>query len=444
MATINYKIYEDAVNDPTKIYIRFRGPAGLDCEVPTEILVAKKDWSKAKQKIKPTANSDDTRNHVNQTLKELKEFIFEEFNIDYKEGLTIDKDWFKAQINSFNNQSTNSEKDITIFLSDYANKFAEESKNRTNKRTGEKLKPRTIQDYQDTINKIKSFEKFIGKRLRFVNVDLKFHGDFITFLRTEQKLGDNTIGSKIDNIKSFIRNAEINKIKVNPEYKSTSFYSPAYKPKDIYFDEKEILLIKNHRFEFDNYLDNARDWLIIGLWTGLRVSDLLALTTKYLKDGHIDNTNFKTKIPVTIPIHPYVREILNKRNGEFPRRISDQNFNNYIKKVAEEIGFTDKIDGSKMCLLKDEKDNPILDADGKKMHRKKQGNYHRYELVSTHICRRSFASNLYGKIDTLTIMKITGHNTEKQFLNYIKITPKQHAEKLSKLWAEMYKINDPA
>ncbi len=437
MATINYRINEKAVNDPTKIYIRFRGK-NFDCEAPTEIEVYKKDWSKTKQKIKTTADSDDTRNKVNKTLKNLEEFIFEEFNTDYQEGTTIDKDWLKVQIYSYNNQSTNSDKDIKIFLTAFSDKFTEDSKNRTNKRTGEKLKLRTIQDFQDTSNKLKAYEKFIRKKIKFLDVDLKFHKDFIDFLRTEQKLGENTIGAKIDNLKAFLRDAELSKIKTNPQYKSKDFYSPSSKPKDIYFDENEILEINNHQFEFDSYLDNARDWLIIGLWTGLRVSDLLGLTKRDIKNGYIDNTNFKTNIPVTIPIHPNVQEILQKRNGEFPRHISDQNFNDYIKKVAEETGFNEMVDGSKMIEIKDENGKPILDENGKKIHRKKQGKYKKHELVTSHICRRSFATNLYGKIDTLTIMKITGHQTEKQFLAYIKITPKHHAEKLSKLWAEMY------
>jgi hypothetical protein len=31
-------------------------------------------------------------------------------------------------------------------------------------------------------------------------------------------------------------------------------------------------------------------------------------------------------------------------------------------------------------------------------------------------------------------MKISGHSTEKQFLDYIKITPKEYAEKLKAYW----------
>jgi integrase len=163
------------------------------------------------------------------------------------------------------------------------------------------------------------------------------------------------------------------------------------------------------------------------------------LTINDIVNDFIDNVNFKTDIPVAIPLHPDVKIILNKRNGNFPRPISDQNFNDYIKEVAKQAGLTEIVLGSKTIEMKDENGNPILDKEGNKIHRKKNGKYPKHELVTTHICRRSFATNLYGTIDTLTIMKIIGHSTEKQFLDYIKTTPQQHAEKLSKLWAEKYK-----
>jgi hypothetical protein len=35
-----------------------------------------------------------------------------------------------------------------------------------------------------------------------------------------------------------------------------------------------------------------------------------------------------------------------------------------------------------------------------------------------HVCRRSFATNFYGKIPTSVLMNITGHGTES-ILNYI-------------------------
>ena len=122
---------------------------------------------------------------------------------------------------------------------------------------------------------------------------------------------------------------------------------------------------------------------------------------------------------------------MNKRNGELPRKISDQKFNDYVKELCNKVGFTELVQGAKICPVESV-------VEGKKtiVHRKVEGKFPKYELISSHICRRSFASNLYSKIDTMTIMKITGHKTETQFLKYIKITPKEYAEKLEKFWLE--------
>jgi len=178
-----------------------------------------------------------------------------------------------------------------------------------------------------------------------------------------------------------------------------------------------------------DYLDNSRDWFIIGLRTGFRISDFLRLTQKDLVDGFIEKQTEKTGFPVIIPLHDQVKAILDKRNGLFPRKISDQRFNEYIKIIAEEAGLTQYIEGAKITEVK-----IIKSGKEEKIHRKQFKKYPKYELVTSHICRRSFATNLYGKIDTLTIMKITGHQTEKQFLDYIKITPKEYAEKLKEYW----------
>ena len=53
--------------------------------------------------------------------------------------------------------------------------------------------------------------------------------------------------------------------------------------------------------------------------------------------------------------------------------------------------------------------------------------------------RRSFATNLYGKVPTVVIMAITGHTTEKSFLTYIKKPQRDFAEQLKKYYLEQYK-----
>uniref|UniRef100_A0AAU6WWT6 Tyr recombinase domain-containing protein n=2 Tax=Chryseobacterium TaxID=59732 RepID=A0AAU6WWT6_9FLAO len=53
----------------------------------------------------------------------------------------------------------------------------------------------------------------------------------------------------------------------------------------------------------------------------------------------------------------------------------------------------------------------------------------KWQNITSHIGRRSFASNFYGKIPTPLLMQATGHSTEQMFLNYI--NPVNHARVIS-------------
>lgn len=57
--------------------------------------------------------------------------------------------------------------------------------------------------------------------------------------------------------------------------------------------------------------------------------------------------------------------------------------------------------------------------------------YEKWELVSSHTARRSAATNMYkAGIPTISIMKITGHKSERVFMDYIKITGEKNAQML--------------
>ena len=57
--------------------------------------------------------------------------------------------------------------------------------------------------------------------------------------------------------------------------------------------------------------------------------------------------------------------------------------------------------------------------------------YQKWQLITTHTARRSFATNAFlQNVPSISIMKITGHRTEKSFLKYIKISQEDNANKL--------------
>lgn len=414
-------------NDWNTIYYRFKQGSQFDLELSTGIQVPKGRWSQPKQRVLATQKLDFRL--VNETLEDLDKYVRKEFEESKLDSQIINSKWLRLKVDTFFNRDTaNEQSNKAIFLTSFIDSFINESHNKRT-RNNTPVSKRTIQHYKTTKNKILDFEEYKGERVLLKNINLDFHTEFIDFLADEQHLNPNTIGGYIDNIKLFCNNATRKKIEVPNDYRFPEFYSPSNKAIDIYLNEDEINKVYNVKLEHD-YLDNARDWFIIGLRTGLRISDFLELTPKNLKDGFIEKTTKKTEFPVIIPIHNQIKEILKKRKGKFPRKISDQRFNEYIKIVCKEAEINEVVEGARNRKI------TVKDQDGKKknIYRKKFGKYPKYELVTSHICRRSFATNLYGKIDTLAIMKITGHKTEKQFLEYIKITPKEYAEQLKEYW----------
>jgi integrase len=143
-----------------------------------------------------------------------------------------------------------------------------------------------------------------------------------------------------------------------------------------------------------------------------------------IEDGQsfIEFTQKKTDKIMTVPVHPKVIEILNKRNGMFPYAISDQKYNDYIKTVCEIAKITQMVTGSKKTETAPESG----------IFRKETKEYRKCDLVTSHIGRRSFASNFYGTIPTSLLINITGHSTETMFLTYIGKSNKDLAKETHK------------
>ncbi len=419
MATINFRI--KGTKNPTNIYIRLRHK-NIDCEVSTGIVINKNDWSTAKKKAKSSSSLDYTK--INNSLDSLKTHILNAFNEDLSNGQLINRIWLKESINNSFGIANEDSNDYKRFMTDFVKLFIEQSKTRKN-RNGTPLSKDTIKHYKSTLNKIINYEIHKNIRLKISDINLSFHRNFIDYLEIEDALNFNTIGGYIDDIKLFCNRADKNGIKTNPEFKLPEFYTPHNETFDIYLTEAEINEIYSQDFSENDRLDNTRDWLIIGLWTGLRISDFLKLDKTNIDKDFFEIRTKKTDYPVIIPIHNQVQQILNKRDGNFPRKISDQKFNEYVKEVCLESGINQIVEGAKKVKIKHK---------GKYIFRKIRGEYPKNELVSGHTCRRSFATNHYGKVDTMTIMRVTGHKTEHEFLKYIKITPKEYAIKMRDFW----------
>jgi site-specific recombinase XerD len=118
-----------------------------------------------------------------------------------------------------------------------------------------------------------------------------------------------------------------------------------------------------------------------------------------------------------------VKEILEKFNGKLPDTISNQNFNDYLKELAEIAGLNQNV-------IRHENNN----------RGKVEVYYKKYQLISSHTARRSFCTNAYIMgVPTLAIMAISGHKSESAFLRYIKINQEERARMALEIWKKKYK-----
>jgi site-specific recombinase XerD len=105
------------------------------------------------------------------------------------------------------------------------------------------------------------------------DIDNKILSDFSKFL-TNEKYSESTVKKMIGRVKFFCTRAKDFGIEVNENYTQTVFIAESEEEyKYPYLNVKEVNKVFKLDLRHDDLLDNVRDNFIIGLWTGLRVSD---------------------------------------------------------------------------------------------------------------------------------------------------------------------------
>jgi integrase len=380
----------------------------------TKLEVTKIYWKK-----KHTTKSKDIgiinrQTQINNELNKITQFILKEFNKSSAPDQLNNK-WFKNQIDNYYKPKKgpkNIPKDIVRFIDYYIELRKSE------------VKPASLKKFNVIKHKLQRLEGVLSKSIYIKEINEDFKQEFFNYCRDE-KYSQNTIQRELNIIKTFCKFARSKGIEVDTELDSIKL--PKEKIDNIYLSPEEIELIENADLGLP-YLDNARDWLIISCFTGQRISDFMRFTKEMIRiekgKSLIEFEQQKTGKLMTIPLHTKVKMVLDKNNGEFPNRISDQRYNNYIKEVCKIAGIDEEVQGKKQLNISKENETQKI--------RRVEGVYPKYELVTSHIGRRSFATNYYGDIPTSYLIYVTGHSSEVMFLNYIGKSNKDMALELTK------------
>lgn len=402
MATINF-LYRSVKNKSNLVLRLLYRHNGKDYVIGAKIKfeVSRDYWNKQHQLRRPKTITVINKQHeVNKELNKIENHILTAFNGTLPENMN--KSWLEAQIDYYYNPVRQNE-NIPENLIDYIDFYIDYRKH--------ELKKTSIKRFNVVKHKLERFQKFRKKPILIKEVNDNFKREFVAYCKKEH-YAQNTIQRELVFIKTFCRHARflgleihhqlddlrINKIKVEKNYLS--------------FEELKQIEGVDKRNLTKN-LEDARNWLIISCYTGQRISDFMRFTDKQIRVENgkslLEFTQKKTGKNMTIPLHGKVLEILKKGNGKFPDTISDHHYNYHIKEVCKIAGLTNIVKGSKKIEIRPESG----------IYRKVTGNFEKWELVTSHIGRRSFATNFYGKIPTTYLIYVTGHSSETMFLSYI-------------------------
>jgi|GEM_PF-1060214 len=178
--------------------------------------------------------------------------------------------------------------------------------------------------------------------------------------------------------------------------------------------------------DLDLYGDKeiARDLILIGAGTGQRWSDFSRYTPDHFRTSpkgvpllEIFQRKTGTRVVVPLNIFPWLVPTLQKYDYTSPA-LPSQKLNELVKQICQEAGIDSKV--------------VVVDQYIGMKPRVQKSRVEKWKEVSSHCCRRSFATILYWEmgISPARIMRCTGHKHESTFFKYVGIQDEENAEEL--------------
>jgi integrase len=362
------------------------------------------DWDFKSQRVKNSkkiAGGGDINHLLDKLALKAKE-LFRNYKAD---GQFISPSLLKKDLDeAFNNKVRDEETTLLGFIESYIQEC---------QATGAK-KEGTIKSYTTTLNHLKNFKKKRLVDVEFETVNIQFYNKLKEFFNTDLNLSLNSAGKHIKNLKTFLSEATKRGINKNMAFRDRGFKKLVEDIKHTYLTVDEIERLYQLNLSVMPAWEAVRDIFVFGCYTGLRFSDLVSIRESniVINDGKecIDFITNKTGERVLVPLANTAIKILKKYKYQLPKAICNQKFNAYLKFISQRAGFNQTVQ--------------IVRTVG---GIKRVEEYKKYELITTHTARRSFATNAYlAGLPAISIMKMTGHKTEQVFMKYISISQEEN------------------
>ncbi|MFN0175510.1 MAG: phage integrase SAM-like domain-containing protein [Saprospiraceae bacterium] len=249
---------------------------------------------------------------------------------------------------------------------------------------------------------LQEFKRRTKYMLNYDTINMEFYGKFRRYLSdSPERYNINSIGNLIKKLKMFLNWAKSNGWNPYDFYKHREFQIPELKVQNIYLEEAEVETLLNLNLTSRPELAHTRDWFILATQTGMRYSDYYQFRKPNIVEvsGGYDfvyaprKTQKQTKGEfVTVPLTRMALQIAERHGFNMPKPVSNQKMNTGLKKLMELAGINKE--------------------------------------VSSHDARRTYATLAYKiwNLDMYSIMMVTGHRTQKEFLKYLCIEGEENAQ----------------
>ena len=145
----------------------------------------------------------------------------------------------------------------------------------------------------------------------------------------------------------------------------------------------------------------VKNQFIMGCVTGARHSDYIGFTRENVVNKRLVYVSKKTHIRAEVPLSPVVERLLAENEMFYlvGKEVSDPTFNKTIREICRKLGMNERLKLYRAGTF----------VEGAK-----------YEFISSHTARRSFATNLYLRgADLYAISKMMGHKSVTMTEGYV-------------------------
>jgi integrase len=266
----------------------------------------------------------------------------------------------------------------------------------------------------------KEVVKSHGITEQFESIDNRFFDKFIQYCQKEG-YSDNTVGKYVKGVKEFV-NWSIDSQFANRKYYSKVKISKVSKDIVVY-SEQELQSIINLNLSDNPKLSLAKDIMVFGCFTGLRVSDLLSVKKTNVVNGVLKVSPGKTQKSgkvLSIPLAPAALEVYERYQNTRGERlfpfISDRTFASRMVDISKlaGIGGTEEVHTLKGGKV----EVNLVD---------------RSTLFSPHRLRATFITiMLKSGVPAEQVMKLSGHSSYSSFQRYVTFTRDDNDKAINK------------